>query len=167
MLVSEVLGLEEDLKARFIFEVLKHPLEIDVMIGLNVENPSVFQDPVTGVQEGLLKQSFFIVSLLRPWIWEEVEYGLDFAVAEHVLEALTPGAEVAEVPVLELVELGRKPVASLKAVIEADEIDVRVLLAVLQHELAVAGADLDLEGLLVLEDVFVPLSFVDLRFLVS
>ena len=131
------------------------------MIGFHEENSSRLQDLVAVIEKRFLEETLLVVTLFRPWIREEIKNRLNFIFIEHEAKALSTGAEVAEIFMFELIEFLGHGETALEPVIKADEIDPRIFLAVLEHEIPVAGADLDFEGIFISE-LLVP--FPDVRF---
>jgi len=99
------------------------------------------------------------MALLGPGIREKIEHRLNFTLIEHEFDSLPPGPEVAEVFVLELIELLSDREASLKSVIKTDEIHFRIFLTVLHHEFAITGTDLNFKRAVSAELIF-PLTHI-------
>jgi hypothetical protein len=89
-----------------------------------------------------------------PWVWKKVEHRSDLIGTEHEFESLTSSTEVAKIFMLQLIQFLGHTEASLKPVVETDEIDFWIFLAILHHEFTITGANFDFDGLIITKQHF-------------
>src|SRR5574344_831781 len=121
---------------------------------------------MASIKERLLEKSLLVMTLFGPWIWEEIENRLNFALIKHKFNTLTTSAKIFKILMLKFVEFLCECKAALKTVIKTDEIDMRVFLTVLHHEFAVTGSNFHFNGI-GSRELRIPFSYIGFRFFIT